>query len=148
MAYGMRILLVLAAGLAAFFPTGEAAACTMVAPPPGVPSEAEMDRRAGEVWAWSRVALEVEVVRAAGRQEGLVRVLRAFKGPHREGAILRALPLGNAACGPDRLVVGTRGLILLGEEPPRGQPIRIPYFVEADLRGALERQALVGPGVR
>jgi hypothetical protein len=133
----MRAKIFVAAAAAALAGS-PALACTMVAPAkPLAPAQIEATARA--VAQQAHAVLEIEIVRPeAGASPGAVRVLRPLKGPYRRGAVLPALPSGSAACGPDRLIFGKRGVIVLHQQ---GLPIIVGSFIGAPLAEPLRRHS-------
>jgi hypothetical protein len=89
----------------------------------------------------AQAVLDVRTVKAevAGRP-GSIQVLRVIKGNFRRGQIVAAVPAGSAACGPDTIMPGRRGILLV-DRP--SLPLRLGSFVAADLEESMRRQGLL-----
>ena len=127
----------LAATAAALLAASPALACSIVVPATP-PTAAQVEANTLARVAASAAVVEIEIVKAdTAGGPGALRVLRSIKGDLRPGAVLPALPMGSAACGPDRLVPGPRGFVFLRDTR---LPLMVGPFAEPRVAAVLLRR--------
>lgn len=127
----------LAAALLAL-PSGAALACSI--PEDKRPLEVQRDEFARRSWSRAQAMIEVEAVASSRRgRPGVVRVLRALKGPLRPGRLLSLRSVDFSLCGAGDFKRGSSGLILLDR---LSGPLVFQGYLPADYLTRLDRLGL------